>query len=42
MALFDADGKIIPSGITKNELFTTPIPWSNLIGYYPMSNASFW
>ncbi|WP_158655119.1 LamG-like jellyroll fold domain-containing protein [Flavivirga eckloniae] len=34
-----ADGKILPTATTKNEI--NPIPWSNLIAYYPMSNIVF-
>ncbi|GAA4901402.1 hypothetical protein GCM10023311_28880 [Flaviramulus aquimarinus] len=34
-----ADGKVIPTSITKNEI--VPIPWNNLIAYYPMSTQVF-
>ena len=34
-----ADGKTIPTSITKNEIET--IPWNNLIAYYPMSRLVF-
>ena len=34
-----ADGKVLPTAITKNEIL--PIPWSNLIAYYPMSTLVF-
>ncbi len=33
------DGKVIPTSITKNEII--PIPWANLIAYYPMSTFVF-
>jgi len=35
----NADGKLIPSTTTKNEIES--IPWNNLIAYYPMSTAVF-
>ena len=34
-----ADGKVLPTAITKNEIL--PIPWNNLIAYYPMSTLVF-
>ncbi|OEJ98688.1 hypothetical protein A8C32_05685 [Flavivirga aquatica] len=34
-----ADGKVLPSATTRNEII--PIPWANLIGYYPMSTFIF-
>ncbi len=35
----NADGKVLPSAITKNEIES--IPWNNLIAYYPMSRMVF-
>lgn len=35
----NADGKIVPSTISKNDIST--IPWTNLKGYYPMSRYTF-
>ncbi|RXP60900.1 T9SS C-terminal target domain-containing protein [Lutibacter sp. HS1-25] len=34
-----ADGKVLPSATTKNEIIS--IPWANLIAYYPMSRFVF-
>jgi hypothetical protein len=34
-----ADGKVLPSTTTKNDVVT--IPWNNLIAYYPMSTMVF-
>ncbi len=34
-----ADGVILPTSITKNEI--VPIPWANLIAYYPMNTLVF-
>ncbi len=34
-----ADGKVLPTTTTKNEIL--PIPWNNLIAYYPMSTLVF-
>ena len=34
-----ADGKVLPSNTTKNEIVT--IPWNNLIAYYPMDTMVF-
>ncbi len=34
-----ADGKTLPTAITRNEIET--IPWNNLIAYYPMSRFVF-
>lgn len=35
----NADGKILPSSISKNEIAS--VPWNNLIAYYPMSTQVF-
>jgi hypothetical protein len=35
----NADGKILPSATTKNEIVS--IPWNNLIAYYPMNRLVF-
>ncbi len=35
----NADGKIIPTSISKNDI--SSIPWTNLKGYYPMSRYTF-
>ncbi|GAA3622468.1 LamG-like jellyroll fold domain-containing protein [Flavivirga jejuensis] len=34
-----ADGVVLPTSTTKNEVI--PIPWANLIAYYPMSTLVF-
>ncbi|MDO5971717.1 LamG-like jellyroll fold domain-containing protein [Flavivirga aquimarina] len=34
-----ADGVVLPTSTTKNEI--EPIPWNNLIAYYPMSTLVF-
>ncbi len=34
-----ADGVILPTSIAKNEI--APIPWANLIAYYPMNTLVF-
>ena len=37
-----ADGKVLPTATTKNELYNNiNVDWDNLIAYYPMSNAVF-
>ena len=38
-ASLNADGKLLPSATTRNDI--DDIPWNNLIAYYPMSNAVF-
>ncbi len=34
-----ADGKLLPTAITRNDI--NPVPWANLVAYYPMSNFVF-
>ncbi|WP_299555827.1 LamG-like jellyroll fold domain-containing protein [Seonamhaeicola sp.] len=38
-ASLNADGKVLPSATTKNEIVS--VPWNNLIAYYPMSRMVF-
>lgn len=34
-----ADGKVLPTSVTRNDI--NPVPWANLIAYYPMSQLVF-